>query len=209
MTTATTPTHPAAGFAATAIRDLGYLAAVLAWSIVGFAVWVTGTTVTASVLVLVVGVFAWIAFAHTMRWTTAVDRRLAGWLLDEDVPAVYRRPSERGLIAYLKTVTADPQTWREFGWLALNSVAGFTLAVVVWTGAGVALAYTTMPIWFWAISDPAGEHGLTNLGFMTVDTVGEALAAMAAGLVLVPLVALLARAAAAGHARLAARVLGP
>jgi len=35
--------------------------------------------VTVSLLVLVVGVFVWIGFAYIVRWTTWVDRRLAGW----------------------------------------------------------------------------------------------------------------------------------
>ena len=190
----------------TALRDLGYLAAVLAWSIVGFTIWVTGVSVTASVLVLVVGVFAWIGFAYVMRWTTAVDRRLAGWLRHEEIAVDYRQPAP-GLIARLKTITKDPQTWRDFGWLALNSVVGFSLAVVALSAVGAVLAYVTMPIWFWAISDPHAQYGLTNVGVFTVDTLPEALAVAAAGLALVPLVALLTRAAAAAHAQLVKRVL--
>src|SRR5215216_45672 len=73
------------GWAATAGRDVAYLMAVLAWSIVGFGVWIAGLSATVSLLVFVVGVFVWIGFAHVMRWTTSVDRRLAGWLRREPV----------------------------------------------------------------------------------------------------------------------------
>ena len=66
-----------------------------------------------------------------------------------------------------------------------------------------------MPIWYWAISDPAGQYGLTNLGLFTVDTLGEALAVAAIGLVLAPLALLLARGCASAHAALAARILDP
>jgi hypothetical protein len=77
----------------------------------------------------------------------------------------------------------------------------------VFAALGVVLAYVSMPIWYGAIADPSGQYGLTNLGLFTVDTVGEAFAATAIGLALTPIVLLLARAAASGHARLAARVL--
>jgi hypothetical protein len=66
-----------------------------------------------------------------------------------------------------------------------------------------------MPIWYWAISDPGGQYGLTNLGLLTVDTLGEAIAATAIGLALAPLALLLARGCATAHAALAARMLGP
>lgn len=190
----------------TALRDLGYLAGVLAWSIVGFSVWVTGVSVTASVLVFVVGVLVWIGFAYVMRWTTSVDRRLAGWLRHDEIAVEYRQP-QPGLMARLKTITSDPQTWREFGWMGLNSIVGFSLGIVVFSAVGAVLAYVTMPIWYWVINDPHAQYGLTNVGVFTVDTFPKALAVSAAGLVLAPLAALLARGAAAGHSQLVRRVL--
>jgi hypothetical protein len=63
-----------------------------------------------------------------------------------------------------------------------------------------------MPLWYWAISDPGGQYGLTNLGLSTVDTLGEAVAAMGIGLVLAPLALMLARGSATAHAAL---VLSP
>jgi hypothetical protein len=191
----------------TLLRDLGYLGAVLAWSIVSFSVWVAGVSATASVLVLVVGVLVWIGFAYVMRWTTSVDRRLAAWLRHEPIAAEYRNAAP-GLIARIKTITADPQTWREFGWLATGSIAGFALAIVAFTAAGVVLAYVTMPLWYWAINDPHAQYGLTNVGVLTADTLPKALAVSAGGLLLSPLVAHIARGAAAGHSQLVRRVLG-
>jgi hypothetical protein len=66
-----------------------------------------------------------------------------------------------------------------------------------------------MPIWYWAISDPEGQYGLTNLGLFTVDTLGGAMAVIGIGLVLAPLALLVARGCATAHAALAARVLSP
>jgi hypothetical protein len=96
-----------------ALRDVVYSGAVFAWSIAAFAILVTGVAVTTSMLFLVVGVFFWIGFAHVLRWTTRVDRKLAGWQRHERVPAVYRRPAARGFMPYLRTLTSDPQTWKE------------------------------------------------------------------------------------------------
>ena len=79
-----------------ALRDMVYCGAGFAWSIVAFTILVTGIAATASLLFLLVGVLAWIGFTHVLRWTTWVDRKLAGWQRHERVPAVYRRPATRG-----------------------------------------------------------------------------------------------------------------
>ncbi len=192
-----------------ALRDLVYDGAVFVWSIVAFTVLVTGVSVTVSLIVFIVGVFVWIGFAYVVRWTTWVDRQLAGWQRHRRVAAVYRRPAARGFVPLLKTVTFDPQTWKDLAWLGLTSMVGFTLGLAAITAAGVVLAYVSLPIWYWAISDPHGQYGLTNLGLFTVDTLGEALAVMAIGLLLAPLALLLARGCASAHAWLAAAVLNP
>jgi hypothetical protein len=165
--------------------------------------------VTASLLVFVVGVFVWIGFAYVVRWTTWVDRQLAEWQRKERVPAVYRRSTDRGVLPLLKTVSSDPQTWKDLAWLGLTSIAGFTLGLAAITAVGIVLAYLSMPIWYWVITDPHVQYGLTNLGLFTVDTLGEAFATSAIGLALAPLALLLARGCATAHIELAARVLSP
>jgi hypothetical protein len=105
-----------------ALRDLVYAGAVLVWSIVAFNVLVIGVSLTASLLVLIVGVFVWVGFAYIVRWTTWVDRRLAGWQRHERIRVVYRRPDTRGFVPLLKAVSSDPQTWRDLGWLAVTSI---------------------------------------------------------------------------------------
>jgi hypothetical protein len=79
-----------------ALRDLVYAGAVFVWSIAAFTILVTGVSVTVSLLVLIVGVFVWIGFAYVLRWTTWVDRRLAGWQRHERIRAHYRRPPAPG-----------------------------------------------------------------------------------------------------------------
>jgi hypothetical protein len=190
-----------------ALRDLVYDGAVALWSIVAFTVLVTGVALTVSLIVLIIGVFVWVGFVYVVRWTTWVDRRLAEWQRHERIAAGYRRPVAPGFVPLLKTVSSDPRTWKDLAWLALTSIVGFALGFAAITFAGIVLAYLSMPVWFWAVSDPHDQYGLTNLGVATVDTLGEALALAGIGLVLAPLALLLARACAAMHAALAARIL--
>src|SRR3954454_21666321 len=167
-------TNKAGGWTRAALRDLVYCGAVVAWSFAGFTILVTGVAVTSSLLVLVVGVFVWIGFVHVLRWTTWVDRSLAGWQRREIVPTTYRHPTDRGFIPYLRTLSSDPQTWKNMAWLGINSIIGFACGLAVLTAAGVAATYLSMPLWYWATSHPHQDHGVTNLGFDTINTLGEA-----------------------------------
>jgi hypothetical protein len=191
------------------LRDVGYSGAVLVWSVAVFSILVSGGAGTASLLVFVVGVVVWIGFVYVARWTTWVDRRLAGWQRRERVLAVYRRPTASGFLPFVKSLTSDPQTWRDLAWMVVTSVVGFAGGLAVVTAASLAVSYVSMPLWFWAVTDPHSEYGLTNLGRFTVDTLGEALTMTAVGVALIPLVLLLARWFATAHAGLAARLLGP
>jgi hypothetical protein len=160
-------------------------------------------------LMLVVGVLVWVGFVHLARATTWVDRTLAGWQRHERLPARYRRADEPGPVAYTRTLTTDPQTWRDLAWMAVTSILGFVGGLAVVMAAGLVLTYITEPLWFAAVSHPHTEYGITNLGFATVDTLGEAATTSAIGLVLVPVVLVLARLFAWWHARLAMLLLGP
>lgn len=190
-----------------ALRDMVYCGAGFAWSIAAFTILVTGIAATASLLVLLVGVFAWIGFAHVLRWITWVDRKLAGWQRHERVPAVYRRPATRGFLPYLRTVSSDPQTWRDMAWLGVTSIVGFAGGLAVITASGLAAAYVSMPLWYWAVSHPQRGYGVTNLGVFTVDTLREAVTTATVGFVLIPLVLLLTRWCATTHAGLAVRMV--
>ena len=142
-----------------ALRDLVYDAAVGVWAVVAFTVLVTGIAVTSSLLVLVIGVFVWVGFAHIVRWMTLVDRALAGWRLQERVSAVYQRPAARGVAPYIKALSSDSQTWKDLAWLAVTSIVGFACGLAVITGAGLVVTYVSMPLWYLAVSHPRTEYG--------------------------------------------------
>jgi hypothetical protein len=77
------------------------------WSIAAFTILVTGVSVTASLLVLVAGVFVWVGLS-----TSCAGRRgLTGGSPDGSATNAcgrpYRRPAARGFLPLLKTVSAD------------------------------------------------------------------------------------------------------
>jgi signal transduction histidine kinase len=192
--------------AANAARDFVYLLAVFCLSIVEFVVWVTGLSLTIGLLVLIVGVFVWVATAYTFRGLATIDRRLAGWLRGKPIPGVYQPPRDRSRV---RTVTTDPQTWKDFGWMILNSIGGFIVGLIGVTATGLVLSYILMPLWWWAPSHPHTQYGTLNLGLYTVDSTGKAFVTAAIGLALLPLVVLLNRGLSRGHAATAAFILAP
>ncbi|HET7446302.1 MAG TPA: sensor domain-containing protein [Solirubrobacterales bacterium] len=190
-------------------RDLGYIGAMLCSSVIAFCVWVTALSVTISLLVFIVGAFVWLGSVYAFRWTTWIDRRLAGWIRREQVAAVYRRPQSRSILELLRCVTTDPQTWKDLGWLVLHSVLGFALSIAALTVTVIVLGYILMPAWWWAIPDPTTQYGTLELGFMTVESTGTAFIVTGIGLLLAPLVLLLNRGVVLLHSGLAVRILAP
>ena len=201
--------RPLLALASTAVRDFVYMLAVLGTSILAFIVWVTGLSLTISLLVLIVGALVWLGTAYVFRWTATIDRYLAGWLRRESIPGVYRAPGAPGLLARLRSVTKDPQTWKDFGWLVGNSIIGFVVSLIAITATVVVIGYITMPAWWWAIADPHQQYGTLNLGVYTVTSTGWAFVTTALGIVLAPVALLLNHGLATAHGALAARVLGP
>ncbi|MGO9900713.1 MAG: sensor histidine kinase [Solirubrobacteraceae bacterium] len=195
--------------AVTGARDLLYLCAVFGMSIIGLVVWIAGLSLSVGLLVLIIGALVWIATTYAFRWTTMIDRRLAGWLRREPIAAVYRTPAHGGVLARLRAVTRDPQTWKNLGWLVLNSTVGFVLSLGALVATIVVLGYVMMPAWWWAIADPHTQYGTLNLGIYTVTSTGSAFLTTALGLLLTPVLFWINRGAACGHAALAARVLSP
>ena len=195
------------GLLAGAGRDLLYVLAVLPLSIIAFAIWVTGISVTLSVAVLAVGALAWLGTVAFIRAATRWDRQLVGWYRGAALKASYRPTGSTGLLPTLKTVTRDPQTWRDLAWMVVNSTLGFVLATAAVTVTGLALAELTAPAWWWAIPHPSQQYATLNLGVYTVTSTGWALVSTGLGLVLLPVAAAVNRAVATSHARLAVRIL--
>jgi signal transduction histidine kinase len=195
--------------AATAGRDLVYVVAILGTSILAFTVVVTGISLTLSLLVFVIGVFVWMGTVYAFRWITWLERRLAGWARGERIEGLYREPQKPGPWDLLKTLTGDPQTWRDLAWMVINSFLGFALATVALTALAVVLAYVSLPIWWSYPADPDELYGIVNFGIWEVTSTAQAWIVCGAGLVLMPLALLLNRGVVGLHSGLAAKLLGP
>jgi hypothetical protein len=121
---------------------------------------------------------------------------------------VYRRPPSGRFFDRLRTVTADPQTWRDLGWLVLNSVLGFAIALVGLVATGLVIGLVVAPLWWWAVSNPTEQYGTLNTGIYVVHDAGLAFVDTAIGFVLAPVALFLNRGLVAAHSALAARILG-
>jgi signal transduction histidine kinase len=186
-------------------RELAFVLLGGVMSVVAFCVQVAGLSAGLSLLVTLIGIPILAALAYVDRWLCGIDRWRASFLLGEPVRGVYRTPERPGILARLRVLAVDPQTWRDLGWIWLNIVLGFVAAVLMLTLWLVVGWLVTFPVYWWLLPDsalPDGPWGLT-------DTWGEALAGAAIGMVLAPLVAWIGAGVARGLALAARFLLGP
>jgi hypothetical protein len=183
------------------------LTAVLASSIAGFVVWVTGVSVTVSIAVLVFGVLVWIPVAWALRGISTLDRGLVGWYRRQPVIARYKRPASDSVVDHFKTAATDRRVWADLMWVALNSIFGFVVATVAISVTAEVVGLIAMPLWWWAISDPHHQYATLNLGIYTVTSTGWALVTTGIGLALAPVALLINHGLASVHSRAADKLL--
>jgi signal transduction histidine kinase len=193
-----------AGAARRLAADTLYLALGLPMGILTFTWVVTGWSVSLGLAITLIGLPLAVLTIVVSRALATAERRRAALVLARPVAERYRRPDADGIVARLKALLADVQTWKDLAWHLLLlpvGIAGFTIAVTTW---GTTLGLLAMPAWYWSIPDPG-----VDLGLFTVDTLGEAFAATGAGLVSIPLTVALVRGSAAATGALARLLLGP
>jgi signal transduction histidine kinase len=187
-------------------RELAYLLLGGVVSVVAFAIFLAGAVATAVLLVTLVGVAVFVVFAFAARGVAWVERRRAVLVLGEQVEGVYRRPTRSGFLALLKSSAADPQTWKDLGWLVIVSLLGFGFAVaaaVVWAVTGWALTYWT---YWWLL--PKGDRPKLVSGAW-LDPWGRAGLVAGCGVLLLLIAPWVCAALAQAQAQLARVVLGP
>ena len=183
-------------------RDALYLTLGLLTSIVAFAVWVAGLTLSLSLAVFIVGLPVILASAIAFRWTAELDRLNAVLVRGRRIRGTYRDHRGERFFVRLRTTLGDPQTWRDLLWLVLHSVIGFTFGVVAVSLIASVLGILILPAWYWAIPDGV------QFGLRTVDSLWEAFATAALAIPLGLATAGLVRAMALGEAGLASAFLG-
>jgi signal transduction histidine kinase len=191
-------------------RELAYLVAGFAMSIVTFVVLVTLLSVGLSLLITLVGIPILLASAYVNRWFADVERARARFLLRLPVGRRYRDASGSGFWRRVQIVGTDPQTWKDYLWLILLTVVGFAFglaAIVLWS---LALTGVSVPLWWWIAPDGTVlQFGDGSADSWAVDSWPRALAVAGVGLVLAIVAAWVCAALARGQAVLARLLLSP
>jgi len=176
-----------AGLLSRAGLDLAYLALGGLTGIVAFCVWVTAVSVTLPLLVFIIGLPVFLLSAIAFRWTAELDRRNAALIRGEPLRARYRDHRGESFLARLRTTAGDEQTWKDFAWLVIHSVLGFSFGVAAVTAVAVTIGAAVMPLWYWAVPD-----GVNWIGFR-IDTLPLAFVATACSIPLAALTVLVLR----------------
>jgi signal transduction histidine kinase len=168
---------------------------------------VTGLTVSLTLGILIVGLPVVMLTIRVNRWLCDLERRRAALVLGAPIPAAYRPPRrDGGWLSRLGGALADPQTWKDLGWLTLVGpigLAGFILAVTAWA---TVISLVAMPAWYWSLAHTSNP---VELGLFHVTSLPLALLTSAIGLVLVPVAAWLVHVKALADAHLARLCLQP
>jgi signal transduction histidine kinase len=171
---------------------LDFLFAV-AW----FTLFTTLITTGVSLLITLVGLPILTVTFIAARWIARFERLRADALLGVEIEEPQQRPHGDGFLRWLVAPFRDRTTWKEVAYLWLvaptYALVSFIVVVVAWS---VPLWLITLPIY--VIEWP--QAGPDLWGGFTIDTAGEAFAAAAISLVLLPLVPWIVRGMSAADA---------
>jgi signal transduction histidine kinase len=182
---------------------IAYLVLALPLGVAEFSFLVTAISFGLATAVTLIGIPVLIATIYAWRWLAQLERRLIGALTGVQIPSPYRPdPVGAGWSKKVHGRLADPATWKDLVFLLLQ----LPLGIVAFTGAlvvvGLAVGGLAAPAYYWAMPD-----GI-QLGIITADTLGEAIALVPFGaliaLVGIPALGLLGR----GYGELASLLLG-
>ena len=146
------------------LRMTGYAVLQLPLAVLALGLFIVD--VVASVLaVIVVGLPILMGSMPLTRWVTNLHRRWAAEVLGSPVPPPYRSVEGVGRMEGLRTMAADPMTWRDLGWLLIALPLALTTSLVVlilfvpvvtgiawWFGVGpIMMARSRIDRWFLAV----------------------------------------------------------
>jgi signal transduction histidine kinase len=180
-----------------------YLLLALPLGVIEFTVLVTAISFGFGTAVTLIGIPVLIGTVWAWRWLAELERSLIGRLVGVDIPSPYR-PDPAGGRWWRRVAArlADPATWKDLAFLLLQlplGIVSFTVAVTV---LGLGLGFLFAPAYYWALS--SGDA----IAAIEIDTLGEALAVVPLGalilLVGIPGLSALARL----YGWLAAQLLG-
>jgi signal transduction histidine kinase len=194
------------------LRMLGWTFALLALTVAGFGLLIV-TLQAVPYAVLWVGIPLTVGAVWLTRRVTDAFRWIAASVLDVPIRRPYR-PWPKGHIGRkFMGLVSDPATWRDTAWLAVDSVLGFAVYLVVISLFASGLQYLTLPLQY-ALVRP-GERGVpedvlrTDFGIWTIDSQASSWAGIPIGLGFLGLWWWLMPLMLRGYARLSGKLLGP
>jgi signal transduction histidine kinase len=140
---------------------------------------VTALSTGVGLAVTLVGIPILIGSVYAWGWLAEIERSAIGALTGNRIASPYRPLPEGGWWDRLRARLADPATWKDLTFLFLQFPFGLLSFIIAATVLSVAIGGLTLPLWYWAIADGV------QLGFTEVDTLGEALAFVPLGALLV------------------------
>jgi signal transduction histidine kinase len=153
-----------------------YMLLALPLGIAEFTLLVTAISVGIGTAVTLIGIPVLIGTVWAWRWIADLERRLIGRLIGVEIPSPYRPdPAPEHWWTRIAARLSDPATWKDLAFLLLQlplGILSFTIAVSV---LGVGLGGLLAPAYYWALSDG------TWIAAIHVDTLGEALAVVPLG----------------------------
>jgi signal transduction histidine kinase len=182
--------------------DTAYLLLGLPAGIITFTVVVTGWASALGLAITLIGLPVAMATIVVSRGMANAERWRAALVLGEPVRGRYRPLNEGRILARLRTLFADGQTWKDLGWHLLLlpvGIVGFTVAVVAWCWS---LYCLTFPIWF-KLTPAAADFG-----DFTLNAWWHAIVVSIIGIATLPITIALVRGTAAGTGALARLLLG-
>jgi putative sensor protein len=183
-------------------RDVTYLVAGLATSVLAFGVWVAALTLSLTLAILIIGIPVIIGSAYVMRWTAELDRQNAALVFGRPVRGHYRTHRGRSLGSRVLNTLRDPQVWRDLAWLITHSVLGFAFGIAALSLLITTLGTAALPFWFWSVPDGV------QMGLWNVDTLFEAVLTAWLAIPIAWIAVWLLRGMAKFHASLAVELLG-
>jgi hypothetical protein len=155
-----------------------YILVELPLAVVYFSFLTTGVSTGGGLAITLIGLPVLVAVMFVWRWMAGGERRLAGSLLDEDIPPPYRALPAKGWWPRLRARIADPATWKDLVYLLLALPFSLATFVTTVTVLALALGLLTAPLWYWTIPD-----GI-DFDILRADTFVDALALVPIGFAL-------------------------
>ena len=184
-------------------RDFLFQLGGLPASILAFVVLVTGVSVAAAAIGVIIGLPVLLGIFAVARWNAKLERLRVGWARGERVPEAYRRRTGNWL-RRLRVAAGDPQTWKDLGWLSFIGTVGFGASVAILTTWAVVAGLLVLPAWNWAL-----PNGGLDFGLFRADTLGEAFLGTDIGLICIPIAYFFQRWVTEGMLRLGTVLLRP